>query len=107
VVVTHRTPLVVVEDLHTSLVLVGSVLQPHRVLVRRDGGADHAGVVVMVTRGGITPARVGTVNDALLRTIAVQIIQPNLKKDRQFSTHPLRIQSTKYSSYRAIVLVYV
>ena len=97
VVVAHRTPLVVVEDLHTSLVIVGSAHQPHRVLVRGNSGANDASVVVMVARGGVAPARVGTVEDALLCTVTVQITQPNLKTDGQFNTHPLL----------SIIIVYV
>ena len=88
VVIAHRTPLVVVEDLHSSLVHVGPTHQPHGVLVRGNGGTNDAGVVVMVARGGVPPARVRTVKDTFFRTITVQIIQPNLKTDGQFNTHP-------------------
>ena len=66
VVVTHRTPLVVVVDLHTSLVVVGSVHQPHWVLVWGNGGANGTGVVGVGAGASVAPARVGTVEDALL-----------------------------------------
>ena len=87
-VVAHCTPLIVVVDLHSSLVLVGSACQPHGVQIIWNDGANDTSVVVMVARGGVAPARAGTVEDALLCTVTVQIAQPNLKIDRQFNIHP-------------------
>ena len=65
-IVTHCTPLVVVVDLHSSLVLIGSAHQPHWVLVRGNGGANGTGVIGVGAGASVTPARVGTVKDALL-----------------------------------------
>ena len=77
-VIAHRTPLIVVEDLHTTFVLVGSACQPHRVLVRGDGGANGTCIVGVCAGASVTPTRVGTVKDTLLCASALNIVYPDL-----------------------------
>ena len=80
-VVAYRTPLIIVEDLHTPLILVGSSHQSHWVLALRNGCTDDTSIIMMSTGGIVSPARVGTVEDALLCTSADDVFEPNLQNE--------------------------